>query len=310
MDVWTNVLNMLSVIICTYNREKYIRPLLESIAANTLSKDQYEIVLVDNNCTDNTPKVCEQFAVAHKDIHFCYVVETEQGLSAAKNKGIQEAKGDIVVFVDDDAFVDTHYLSDYVNWFARHPETMAAGGPIEPYYEQDEEPVWMTSYTKALLTAWMNYGDKVREYPKGRYPGGGNSAYRKEVFEKVGPHNTALGRKGGNLMGSEEKDIFDKMHKLGMQVLYLPWPILHHSIPPYKLQQDYFDRLTLQMGISERQRTLAISKMEYGKRLFSEAIKWGGTIVLWVGYCLQGHPSKGNKLILFRKNVTKGLLTR
>lgn len=301
---------MLSVIICTYNREKYIRPLLESIAANDLDKHQYEIVLVDNNCTDNTHLVCEQFAADHPDVTFRYVIENEQGLSAARNCGICKARGNLIVYIDDDAFVDTHYLSDYVNWFARHPETMAAGGPIEPYYEQDEEPVWMTSYTKALLTAWMNYGDKVREYPKGRYPGGGNSAYRKEVFEKVGLYNTALGRKGGNLMGSEEKDIFAKMHKSGMQVLYLPWPILHHSIPPYKLQQDYFDRLTLQMGISERQRTLAISKMEYGKRLFSEAIKWGGTIVLWVGYCLQGHPSKGNKLILFRKNVTKGLLTR
>ena len=185
---------------------------------------------------------------------------------------------------------------------------MAAGGPIEPYYEQGEEPKWMTPYTRALLTAWMNYGDKVREYPKGRYPGGGNAAYRKKVFDRVGLFNTALGRKGGNLMGSEEKDIFAKMHALGMQVLYLPSPVLHHSIPSYKLEEDYFNRLTTQMGISERQRTLAISKMEYGKRLFLEAVKWGGTLILWVGYCLQGHPANGNKLILFRKNVTKGLL--
>ncbi|MBQ0089999.1 MAG: glycosyltransferase family 2 protein, partial [Prevotellaceae bacterium] len=160
------------------------------------------------------------------------------------------------------------------------------------------------------LTAWMDYGDKVREYPKGRYPGGGNAAYRKEVFEQVGLFNTALGRKGGNLMGSEEKDLFAKMHRLGMQVLYLPWPILHHSIPAYKLEEDYFNRLTLQIGKSERQRTLAISKMEYSKRLLLEAVKWGGTLVLWIGYCLQGHPARGNKLILFRKNVTKGLLCR
>ena len=299
---------MLSVIICTYNREKYIRPLLESIAANTLAKDQYEIVLVDNNCTDNTRQVCEQFAAVHTDVTFRYVVETEQGLSAAKNKGLQEAKGDIIVFVDDDALVDTHYLKDYADWFKQHPETMAAGGPIQPMYEEGEEPDWMTPYTRALLTAWMDYGDKVREYPKGRYPGGGNSAYRKEVFEQVGLFNTALGRKGGNLMGSEEKDIFAKMHKLGMQVLYLPSPVLHHSIPSYKLEDDYFNRLTLQMGQSERQRTLAISKVEYSKRLFLEAIKWGGTLVLWIGYCLQGQPTKGNKLILFRRNVTKGLL--
>ena len=299
---------MLSVIICTYNREKYIRPLMESIAANTLAKDQYEIVLVDNNCTDNTQLVCEQFAADHTDVTFRYVVETEQGLSAARNKGIQEAHGDIVVYVDDDALVDTHYLKDYADWFEKHPETMAAGGPIQPMYEEGDEPDWMTPYTRALLTAWMNYGDKVREYPKGRYPGGGNAAYRKEVFDKVGLFNTALGRKGGNLMGSEEKDIFAKMHQLGMQVLYLPSPVLHHSIPSYKLEEDYFNRLTTQMGISERQRTLAISKAEYSKRLFLEAIKWGGTIVLWLRYLMVGQKSKGDKLVSFRTKVTQGLL--
>lgn len=298
---------MLTVIICTYNRAKYIGPLLESLAANDLAKSEYEILLVDNNCTDNTRAICDAFAAAHKDVRFRYVVEPEQGLSAARNKGIKEAKGDIIVYVDDDALVDAHYLRDYAEWFAAHQETMACGGPIEPLYET-EEPKWMSPYTKALLTAWMNYGDKVREYPKGRYPGGGNAAYRKEVFDKVGLFNTALGRKGGNLMGSEEKDIFDKMHALHMQVLYLPTPVLHHCIPQAKLEKDYFDRLTLQIGISERQRTLAISKGKYFKRLFSECVKWGGTIVLLCGYTISFHPVKGWKLILFRRNVTRGLL--
>ena len=298
---------MLTVIICTYNRAKYIGPLLESIAANDLLKSEYEIVLVENNCTDNTREICEAFAAVHKEVQFRYVVEPEQGLSAARNKGIKEAKGDIIVYVDDDALVDAHYLRDYADWFAGHPETMACGGPIEPLYET-QEPSWMTPYTKALLTAWMDYGDKVREYPKGRYPGGGNAAYRKEVFGKVGMFNTALGRKGGNLMGSEEKDIFDKMHAAGMQILYLPTPVLHHCIPQTKLEEDYFNRLTIQIGISERQRTLAISKSKFIKRLFSECIKWCGTLVLLCIYTISFHPAKGWKLVLFRKNVTQGLL--
>ena len=298
---------MLTAIICTYNRARYVGKLLESIAANDLAKTEYELLLVDNNCTDNTREVCEAFAAAHPDVLFRYTTEPEQGLSAAKNRGIKEAKGDIIVYIDDDALVDPWYLRTYAEWFATHPETMACGGPIEPLYETSE-PDWMTPYTKALLTAWMNYGEKVREYPRGRYPGGGNAAYRKEVFEQVGGFNTALGRKGGNLMGSEEKDIFDKMHTLNMQILYLPEPVLHHCIPQAKLEKPYFDRLTLQMGISERQRTLAISKFKYIKRLFSEAVKWGGTIVLLCLYTISFHPVKGWKLVAFRKNVTKGLL--
>lgn len=310
---------MLSVIICTYNREKYIRPLLDSIAANDLPKSEYEILLVDNNCTDNTRAICGEFAKANPGLTFRYMTEPEQGLSAARNKGIREAKGDIILYVDDDALVDTHYLRDYASHFASHPETMAAGGPIIPLYEAgaqfnksleftQDEPEWMTSFTRALLAGWIDYGRRVRTFPKGRYPGGGNAAYRKEVFDKVGLFNTALGRKGGNLMGSEEKDIFDKMHALGMQVLYLPQPILHHIIPQTKLEEPYFNRLTLQIGISERERTKAISTGKYLKRLFSEGIKWAGTIVLFCGYTFLLQPQKGVKLILFRRNVTRGLL--
>ena len=298
---------MLTVIICTYNRAKYIGNLLESIAKNDIDKSAYEIVLVDNNCTDNTREICETFAKAHKDVNFRYVVESEQGLSAARNKGIKEAKGDVIVYVDDDALVDSPYLRTYAEWFATHPKTMACGGPIEPLYET-EEPSWMSPYTKALLTAWMNYGDKAREYPRGRYPGGGNAAYRKEVFDQVGLFNTALGRKGGNLMGSEEKDIFDKMQALGMQVLYLPTPVLHHIIPQTKLESDYFNRLTTQIGISERQRTLAIGEGKYIKRLLAEGVKWCGTLVLLCLYTISFHPAKGWKLVLFRNNVTRGLL--
>ena len=298
---------MITIIICTYNREKYIRPLLESIAKNDYPTADYEIVLVDNNCTDHTREVCGAFAAAHPEIAFRYVVEPEQGLSAARNKGIKEAKGEIIIYVDDDALVDADYIRQYAEHFAANPDTMAAGGPIEPLYET-EEPSWMSPYTKALLTAWMNYGDKVREYPNGRYPGGGNAAYRKEVFDRVGLFNTELGRKGNLLLASEEKDIFDKMKALGMKVLYLPTPVLHHCIPQAKLEEDYFNRLTLQIGRSERMRTRAISKGKYLKRILSEGVKWGGTLALLCIYTLQGHPMKGWKLVLFRKNVTRGLL--
>ena len=298
---------MLTAIICTYNREKYIGSLLESIAANDLDKSQYEIVLVDNNCTDNTREVCEKFAASHREVRFRYVNEPEQGLSAARNKGIWEAQGDIIVYIDDDALVDTGYLRTYADWFASHPETMACGGPVEPLYET-QEPEWFTPYTKALLTAWCNYGSKPREYPKGCYPSGGNAAFRIKVFKQVGLFNTALGRKGTSLMASEEKDIFDKMHALGMQIIYLPDPVLHHIIPQSKLEQDYFDRLTLQIGRSERQRTLTVGRNKYAKRLFSEMVKWCGTLVLLCYYTISFHPTKGWKLVQFRKNVTRGLL--
>ena len=299
---------MLTAIICTYNRAKYIGPLLESIAANDLSTQEYEIVLVANNCTDNTREICESFAKAHKDINFRYCVEPEQGLSAARNKGIKEAQGDLIVYIDDDALVDEWYLRTIVDFMSAHKEIDAIGGPIIPLYEDTVEPKWMTRYTKELLCGYLYFGEEERPFPGERYPGGGNAAYRAEVFEKVGLVNTALGRKGNGLLGSEEKDIFDKMKTQGMRFMYLPKMILHHIIPQKKLERDYFDRLTLQIGMSERQRTLAISRGKYMNRLFKEGIKWGGTIVLLCLYTISFHPMKGWKLVQFRHNVTRGLL--
>ena len=137
---------MLTVIICTYNRAKYIGNLLESIAANDLPKSEYEILLVDNNCTDNTREICNAFAAAHPDVQFRYTVEPEQGLSAARNKGIKEAKGEYLVYIDDDALVDTWYLRTIYEYMVAHPEISAVGGPIIPLYET-KEPEWMTRYT-------------------------------------------------------------------------------------------------------------------------------------------------------------------
>lgn len=297
----------LSIIICTYNRAKYIRPLLDSIVANDLPKQDYEIILVDNNCTDNTRDICCTFASDHADVMFRYTIEPQQGLSAARNKGIKEATGDILVYIDDDAIVDTWYLRTITEYMDKKHDCMACGGPIIPLYET-KEPQWMSHWTKELLTAYMYFGDKERVYPGERYPGGGNAAYRTQVFKEVGLFNTDLGRKGDSLMGAEEKDIFDKMRAKAWRPIYLPQMILHHIIPQKKLEQDYFDRLTLQMGKSERQRTLAISKSKYATRLLKEGIKWGGTIVLWFYFLLILQPQKGNKLISFRANVTRGLL--
>jgi hypothetical protein len=98
------------------------------------------------------------------------------------------------------------------------------------------------------------------------------------------------------------------MRQLGMRVLYLPTPVLHHIIPQAKLEEPYFDRLTLQIGRSERMRTKSISQGKYVKRLLSEGVKWCGTLVLLCCYTLQFQPMKGWKLVLFRKNVTAGLL--
>lgn len=296
-----------SVIMCTYNRDKYIYNVLKSIAENKCPADRYEIVLVNNNSTDRTEEECQRFTSDYPHIRFRYFVETNQGLSYARNRGIQESEGNLLVYVDDDALVNDVYLQTYLEFFEAHPEIDAAGGPILPEYET-EEPDWMSTFTRQLITGKLYLGDKQREFPSHAFPGGGNAAYRKSVFEKVGLFNVDLGRKGDSLVGAEEKDIFDKMTTCGMRFFYLPTAILYHLIPPKKLTKEYFDRLTYSIGKSERIRTKNISSMKYLNRLVVEGVKWVASFVLCAYHTLKLTPGKGFKLLQFRYNVTKGLL--
>lgn len=296
----------LSLIICTYNRGKYLGETLNKIAANHY-KDQWELLLINNNSTDSTVSICKNFATQYPNVPFRYFEETKQGLSHARNRGIQEAQGDWLVFLDDDAFVSENYLERLSQYIHDLPQMDAFGGRIYPLFEDGETPQWLSKWSASWLSA-IDKGNKVCLFTKD-YPIGANMGFSKKIATQCGLFNTSLGRSGKNLIGGEEKDYFNRIKTLNIPIYYLPDIAVEHCIPSSRTTDEYISRLGIGVGQSERQRTLAISKMEYSKRLFLEAVKWGGTLVLWCKYCLQGHPAKGIKLILFRKNVTKGLLT-
>lgn len=297
----------LSVIFCTYNREKYIYNALKSIAEQDFSRKDYEIVLINNNSTDGTEMLCKKFETDYPDINFRYFIETNQGLSYARNRGVEESKGNILVFVDDDATAFANYLSSIDSFFNSHPNVSACGGPIEPVYEIDK-PKWLSHYTEQLIGGALYEGDKIKPFKNGKYPGGGNSAFRKEVFEKYGLFNVELGRKGSGLIGAEEKDLYDRLTKGKEEFYYLPQMGIYHYIPEKKLTESHFKELTYSIGKSERIRTLGISNKAYRERVISECIKWAASLVLFAIYTIKFSPSKGWKLLQFRWNVSKGLI--
>ena len=299
---------MLSVILCTYNRERYIYNVLQSIAAGGYT--DYEIVLVNNNSTDGTEGECHRFEARPPRGGTALLLRTQPGVvirpqprhtrGAGRCAGIRGRRraGEPRVPAD----LRRLLQSQQGGRGRRRPHPAAIrrlrGARLD-------EPLHTPARHRQA-----DLGEKEREFPGDAFPGGGNAAYRKSVFDAVGLFNVELGRKGNSLIGAEEKDLFDKMTSRGMKFYYLPTAILYHLIPPKKLTQDYFDRLTFSIGVSERYRTLQIGKKKYLVRLVKEAVKWGGTLVLWTGFALRGQFNKGNKLIAFRKNVTQGLLRK
>jgi len=99
------------------------------------------------------------------------------------------------------------------------------------FYKKFNELLRTGNYRNNLVSQFETLPKKFCKLFSNYYPGGGNAAYRREVFDKTGCLNVDLGRKGNNLIGSEEKDLFDKMTQMGMSFYYLPNAILYHIIP-------------------------------------------------------------------------------
>lgn len=301
---------MLTIIICTYNRDCYIRRTLDCIANCHADKDDYEILLIDNNCTDNTACVCREFETEwSRRVNYRYVVETKQGLSNARNRGIEEANGDFLVFLDDDAFVAEDYIKNLKRHLTEYEGLAAFGGKIDPYYESGVAPEWMSRWSYSWVSA-LNYGKHVKPFTGNAYPIGANMGVRADLAKKIGGFNPNLGRSCKNTMAGEEKDFFNKIKALGETILYFPDVFVQHCIPEKRLTLEFIKKLGEGVGMSERQRTLDISKIAYIKRLFLELVKWGGTFAILCKYLLTSELSKGKVLVIFRLYVTKGLFKK
>ena len=300
---------MLSIIVCTYNRDKYLYGALQCIAENGFSTDAYEIILVNNMSTDNTEAECQRFGHDYPDVNFHYFVEANQGLSYARNRGIKESRGETLLFLDDDSYIQKDYLKNLQRQLNDHPEADAFGGKIDPVFESSETPKWLSKWNYSWVSA-IDLGEKVFQFKGKAFPIGANMGIKKAMLDKTGAFNPQLGRSKKNLMGGEEKDLFERIQQQGGLIYYFPDVVVNHVIPPTRTTKDYVKRLGEGVGRSERIRTLGVSKWKYLKRLFSELVKWGGTTVLWLGFALKGQFEKGNILFTFRRKVTSGLLKK
>jgi glycosyltransferase involved in cell wall biosynthesis len=303
----TNLKRMLSIIICTYNREKYLYKCLKSIAENDFPFSEYEVVLINNNSTDNTETECKKFQNDFPQVNFNYFVEYNQGLSYARNRGIAESKGEVLIFLDDDSFVGKDYLKNLSDNLDKCPDYSAFGGKITPKFENAHSPKWISKWTYSWVSA-IDLGDRIQEFRGEKYPIGANMGIKADILSKIGNFNTKLGRNKKNLMAGEEKDIFNRIKNLGGKIFYFPNIEVQHVIPPQRTTDTYIAKMGLGIEMSEKLRTLDISKIIYLKRLMIESVKWVASILLLLIFLIKCQPQKGTKLILFRWNVTKGLL--
>lgn len=186
----------ISVIIPAYNEEKTIARTLRSLLEQSLPADDYEIILVDNNSTDNTVKIAETFT-GIRIVH-----ETTPGVGAARRRGWEEASGIIIASTDADCEVPKHWLRKTVSYFETHPEVVAVSGGYLFYDRDFFINILVRIFERSLVTlSWFLAGGVMALTAN-------NMAVRNEIYSQT----TGI---DAELKFGEDLNLAKKLHPYG-----------------------------------------------------------------------------------------------
>jgi glycosyltransferase involved in cell wall biosynthesis len=238
-----------SVVICTYNRAGSLAKTLQSLKQMAVPPDlEWELIVVDNNSTDNTREVLGEFART-SEFRVQYVFEPKQGLCHARNTGVANATGEIIAFTDDDVRVAPEWLRELANTFDEY-HCMGVGGRSIPAWDGLSKPDWLITAGPYSLVSGpildFNLGEEAKELRVA--PWGLNMAFRKIAFEKYGLFRTDLGVSGaGGLLG-EDTEFGKRLLASGDRIMYSPKAIVFHPVEQKRITRGYFLRYYFALG--------------------------------------------------------------
>jgi glycosyltransferase involved in cell wall biosynthesis len=240
---------MISVVIATRDRAKLLAATLEAVVAQDSPGQPFEVVVVDNASIDGTPAVVEDLA-RRSPVPVLYLREMRPGKSHALNSAVPQARGELLVFTDDDVIPSPGWLAAYARAFAETGADYAVGR-ILPLWE-GRAPGWMSPAFYGAL-AVPDAGTRRLPLAKGLneeiMPIGANMAIRRPVLDRVGGWNPDLGKLQGTLRTGEDHEFALKMLSAGLHGVYEPEACVQHRVPPDRLRLAYFRRWFYDNGI-------------------------------------------------------------
>jgi len=231
---------MLSIVICTYNRNDILKICLETIVKYFPTNFTAEMIIVNNNSTDSTAQTLTDFV---KTYSWCKVVnEPKQGLSQARNTGFQSASHSWILYLDDDAKIDQN-LFNRIHENIKLQTYQCIGGMYLPWYV-NEKPKWFRDKWASNQLAY----DKLHLLQINEFASGGVFLVHKNLLEKHKGFRTTYGMRGKQLGYGEETDLQRRIRKAGEKVAYDPEMIIYHLVPPHKMTVSWQLKSSFQMG--------------------------------------------------------------
>jgi len=261
----------ISIVVCTHNRAAMLRAALASLYdLATDGSFTYEIVVIDNASTDDTPRAIAAAAAESKAL-LRSVHEPEKGIVPARNRGIREARGRWIAFFDDDQRADVRWLAELYRGAAERQCRVVGGAvylDLPPDCTRQLDPQVRMLLGESILSQQpLRYGGRTT-------PGCGNLMLDRGVFDEIGVFERAVGGRG------EDTDLFMRIAAAGIDAWYLPTAIVHHVTPAERLTDDYLLNLAGRMGegIAQRQAeqlgAIRFAAFWLGKALRLAFVQW------------------------------------
>jgi glycosyltransferase involved in cell wall biosynthesis len=244
-----------SIIICTWNRARSLAATLASLEASIVPPDiEWEVLVVDNNSTDETRKVCESF-VAKNPQRFGYLLEKRQGKSYALNSGMQHVRGDILMFTDDDVTVHQDWVSEIVAIFRAY-DCAGVGGRVIPVWKC-KQPAWLEldgPYYHPAFCGVVRFEKGDSPFELKSTPLGANLAFKRSIVERYGLFRTDLSGnhadrlRPSGLLGGEDTEYCRRVLNAGEKLIYAPKAIVCHPVEVQRVTRKYFRRFAFNSG--------------------------------------------------------------
>ena len=231
----------ITVVISTYNRSKMLVGALESMLAQESEGVSYEVIVVDNNSSDRTREVVEGYVERGRG-NLRYVFEEKQGVSHARNRGIAEARAEIIAFADDDVRVEKDWVAKIKQAFDSHPDIDCIGGKVLPRWES-EPPLWLTR-DHWMPLALLDYGDEPVSINTDNKLClvSANLAFRSEAFQETGLFEPDLQRVKNSIGSMEDAELLERFWRTGRRCLYVPELIVITEVPVERMTKSYHRR--------------------------------------------------------------------
>lgn len=237
-----------SILIPTHNRCEILSQTLNSLAQLRVPEGaDIELIVIANACTDDTTGIVKSRERELVCPVRC-IVEPKPGLSVARNRCVQEARHEIMAFLDDDVWVEPGWLEGVMSVYQDYPADLL-GGKIELWWAAVDPPSWVGPSIESLLSV-NDSGPQIKEVLGPERLIGANFSFRRRIFETVGAFREDLGRIGQGLMAAEESEFVSRALKAGFRAFYTPEASVKHWVAPHRISIPYLYHLAKGKGAS------------------------------------------------------------